>query len=484
MFDELDSEANEALIKDKINSNDDNFHDELFEIKKIEEDKRSKRRKCFFGVILFMTISILLLIYVIIPLLIQDMVDKSGLEMQSILITNPSDTKFTSTCVQKFSNTGSLQATALMKNIKISWEYAGGGTAVELTDFNEIVVGGGNDKEQTLTSTATIINNTALSDINIYAVSNKDVEWHFTGDIDVTYFITVNVRIDKYVTLYGYDSFPIAPIQNGMKTWGGSHNQLYSKLNLTMYSSATIEMELGQTMYFNIINEGIIIALGSIPNYSVHAGPNSVEANITLVYNNDEQYNQVMKVFSNYTSGFSSPVNLVDFYTIPSIPWLQPSLDTINMNSYFPSSTASILHFYLYSPINPLNDIYVKIVMYNGEDVDVNVQHIYGKLFYQDVQIGYVDTTNTVNFEGVHIPPKSNVTTIKLLTTDIITTAAVKAYKSLVDAGGGLVDTYDLTIMNISSFVANFSYVQRNVELTVIHGRSEVGGEDLKLIKY
>lgn len=391
--------------------------------------------------------------------------------MQSILITNPSLDKFTSVCTQKLTNTGSLQATALMKNIIISWEHSGGGHAVSLTGFNEIIVGGGNDEEQTMTAVATIINNTALADINTYAVTNDEVTWHFTGNIDVTYYITVNVNIDKYVTLHGYNSFPVEPLQNSIKIWGGNQNSLHCTLNVTMYSSATIEMELGQTMYFNIRNEGIIIALGSIPNYFIHAGPNSVTANITLTYNNNEQYNQVMKVFSNYTSGFESPVQLVDFYTIPSYPWLQPSLNTIQMNSYFPSSAASILHFYLYSPFDPLKDIYVQIVMYNGEDVDVNIHHVYGKLYYKDVQIGYVDTSNTIDFAGIFIPPKSNVTTIKLLTTANMAPASVKAYKALVSAGGGLVDTWDLTIMNISTFVANFSYVQKDVELTVIHGR-------------
>jgi hypothetical protein len=442
---------------------------DLDEKKKNDDDKIHYccANKC--RIITFVSIIIIILLsqFVIIPAVIQSMVNSSGLDIKTILITNPTDTTFNSQCVEEFTNTGSLSATAKMKKITIGWDHSGGGDAIELTEFNDLTVGG-DEKWQSMISTATVINSTILSNINTYAISNEDLQWHLTGYSDI-YFLGIpyEVTINKKATLNGYNSFSVSPIVHSLNTILGTTENIVTTINLTMTSLASIQMELGQSMEFIVTSNDIQIGVGSIPNYSIYNGPNNLLANITLSYSNTIEYDQLMAILSNFTSGISSPIVMKAFSTTPSVSWLTQSLNSVKMNTVMPpSSDPFVKSFTIYYPnicSNVNKNPQITLTMYNPEAINISINYIYGKLYSGTQQIGYINT-----FQNITIEPKQTIITPRIETVPLGTGPSSEAYVSLCRAGGGFVNTHDSLLMDIGGFAANFSYVQNNVNISFI----------------
>lgn len=476
-FDDNDDIENKDRKNKSFNSLSTSLIDFDSKLKKDDDYKKIHyccTNKCRIITVITFIVIIILAQFVIIPAVIQSMVNSSGLDIKTILITNPTDTTFNSECVEEFTNTGPLSATAKMKKITIGWDHSGGGDAVELTGFNDLTVGG-DEKWQSMTSIANVINSTILSNINTYAVSNEGLQWHLTGKTDI-YFLGIpyEVKVDKKVTLNGYNSFSVPPIVHSLNTIMGTAEKIVTTINLTMTSLASIQMELGQSIEFIVTSNNIQIGVGSIPNYSVYYGPNNFLANITLSYSNIIEYNQLMSILSNFTSGISSSLVLKTFSTKPSISWLTQSLNSIIMNTQMPPSADPFVKlFTMYYPQicgNAASNPEITLTMYNPEDVTISISYIYGKLYSTTqttnnkyTQIGYIST-----YQNITIEPKQTIITPKIETIPLGTPDSNAAYLKLCNAGSGFVTTRDSLLMKIGDFAANFSYIQDNVPITFI----------------
>mgnify|MGYP003385568988 FL=1 len=398
--------------------------------------KKFKAQKIF-GCFCALSIAMILIsLFVIIPAVITSIVDKSTLDVESVTLQYPTNTSFQSTTVQKFDGAGSLKAKAKLGTLAVYWENAGTSTQViDLSSSGTITVGG--SAPITMTSQALVVNEQAMSDMLLYAVDATTLNWGMQGSADITFITSTKVYLDKSVSLDGYQDFPVAPVIHSVSTVSGVGNTLTTSIYSTLTSVASMEMHLGQNMYFSVKSNGTVVGSGMMPNFVMYTGSFSINATVNLTYSNTAEYNQVMRVMSNFSMGLESPLTLFDFHLEDPIVWLSPALLSMSMNSSMPGATESFLQmFYLFNKIPPI-DVPFEMVIYNPETIPVTVQDIVGVLIYQGVIIANVNETNI----SIYCPPGVNTTSPKMISSSTLSGPTLEKFNELLENGGGLVDT-------------------------------------------
>lgn len=426
--------------------------------------QRFQAQKRFGGCLIISAVLLLVTLFVIIPAIITSLVNKSSLDVESVTLQYPTNTTFQSTTVQKFSGAGSLKAKAKLGTLDIYWENAGVSTQViALSSSGTITVGG--SSAITMTSDATVVNEQAMSDMLLYAVDATVVNWKFDGSADVTFITTAKVQLSKSVQLNGYQDFPVAPVLNSVTTLAGVDNTLSTSISATMTSVASMEMHLGQNMYFSVMSNNTVVGVGMIPNFVMSTGSFNINATVNLTYSNEQEYQQVMRVLSNYSMELETPMTMFGFYTETPIVWLAPALSSMKMDSKMPGATDPFLQmFYLYNKVPPVG-IPFQMVIYNPEAVPLNVTAINGILIYQGVTIANVNEAGL----SIYCPSFVNTTSPEMISTSDPSGEALIKFNELILAGSGLVDTVaTLTFTLGNSFDAVVSYEQYNILLVVV----------------
>jgi len=265
--------------------------------------------------------------------------------------------------------------------------------------------------------------------------------------------------------LNGYDNFPVPPNISSVATVAGINNTLSTSIVATMTSVSSMQMHLGQNMLFSVLNHGIRVGSGEIPDFVMQTGAFPISATVNLTWNTVEEYDQLMLLMSNYSMGITTPLNLVNFYTLEPIVWLAPALSTMNMPSSMPGATEPFLQeFLLYEKVIP-ESIPFSMVVYNPEGVSVNITAITGQLIYEGVIIAYVNQPSI----AIYVPPGDTVTSPQYPSDSASSPEAIVAYNNLIANGGGLVDTIaNITMVLGVSFEAVISYSQENITLVVV----------------
>lgn len=406
--------------------------------------------------------SLLIFFFAILPAIISNIVSNSDLTVESVSITNPTATSFQSSVVQKFSNTGPISATAKLDTLYISWNQPGGGKMVALSNSGTIKV---SSSPVTMSSTASVVNLTAFTDFNTASVSAQTSQWTIEGDADITAIVTTKVHLSKTVTLNGFDNFPVSPVINSLNTTGGSPTVLFNKISASMYSASNIQLALGQSLFFYLSSSGIRVGVGELPNYTMESGTSQVTAAINMTYSNTEEYNQLMKILGNYSSGVDSSVVMESFFTAVPIPWLAPALASMKMNTYVPGVTSSFVqNVTMTYKLNPLNGVPFTMTMYNPTDTVTVMNTMTGTIYYNTTAFSTVDLKDL----NIVIPPKTTIVSQSLIAQPIVDPKATAAYVQLTTAGHGLLDVVSVIQMDLSAFPATIDYVQYDVPCTVV----------------
>jgi hypothetical protein len=351
---------------------------------------------CFwFNVALWLPLWLL----VIIPAIMQSLVNHSDLTINSVTIMNPTSTSFTAINYQTFSNAGSITANAKTSYLNINWNTPSGGHMVQLGESNSFQVK--NNKQVQMTSTATITDATAFANFNTAAITNESLTWQLQGVVDVTFVVTAKCNINKNIEVIGFGNFQTPPNVTKVNTTGGTAFVLNNLITATMTSTSDISIDFGQTMHFLLLSEGIQIGIGSIPNYNMIAGVSTVQAEMALSFSNELEKEQLMRVLSNYSNGFTSSVTMANFYTETPITWLAPALNTISMDTVMPAAPSRfVVNVTLCNPVDPEKGVPFDMLLYNPIDTDTIITHIEGNFSYHGQVFGTISTEADIHLQS------------------------------------------------------------------------------------
>ncbi len=431
------------------------------------DDPALKRRSQYmiYGHVAALTIvvvGVILTFTVVIPAVMQNLVNQSELNLYTATITNPSNYSFNSAVLGKFTNAGSIAADVKMNTLTVSWNGVGGGDMLKLTHSNTLHIE--NNHQATMNSLSTVYDMEAFSNFNTYLIHSESAEWTIDGTADVTFLITSTVNFHKQVTLVGANNFSTPPIVHTTNVTNGTTHSLLIASDVTMFSQSNVELNLGQTLYFDLIYNDVQIGTGYIPNYQMIQGPFSTVAYLSLSYSTPQQYQQICNLMSNYSCGITVNASMQNFYLQPSLIWLKPALASVTMNTQLPGCASTLVKkIYLFNQRIPENLPY-EMVLYNPQPISMTITAITGKIFYLGVNIA---TVNNQNLQIV-IPPYETITTIQLISNSVNNVQAVNAFTQLVSKGQGQVDLDNVIIGNFSEFKANIIYKQNNVTMIVI----------------
>jgi LEA14-like dessication related protein len=409
------------------------------------------------------TIGIILTFTVIIPAIMQNIVNQSNLNLITAGIANPSNASFTSTVLGKFTNAGSTTAKVKMNTLTVSWAGPGGGDMLKLSHSNSLTVE--NNHEATMTSLATVYDMEAFSNFNTYLIHHDSAQWTIDGTAEVSFIVTSTVNFHKEVTLQGANNFSIPPQVLNTNITNGTATELLIASDVIMTSQSNVNLDLGQTLYFNLILNGVKIGVGHINNYQMVEGPYQTVAHLDLTFSNNEEYTQICYLMGNYSCGYDMNATMQGFYLSPPLTWLTPALASMTMETTLPGCKDELVRtIYLYDNQVVPTTLPYTMVLYNPQPVPMIITAITGNIYSS----GYLIAT--VNNQDLYIivPPHGTNTTMQLPSKSVVSGPGLQVFKNLVKNGGGLVDLDSHIIGNFSEFKASITYKQANVTLIVI----------------
>ncbi|KAG0042499.1 hypothetical protein BGZ83_000392 [Gryganskiella cystojenkinii] len=200
--------------------------EEYDDVKQAERPKFYRRRKfwyfCIPNAIIALIVAVLLALYVIMPKIAQDLMNKATINFSSIDITDPSPTTMSIAMIGKMEKTGPFSAEiSFPETVHVSWN----GVELGTTDIPGTSKASGGEGSLNLASAFKVTNATAFTEFSSYMLNADAFIWHLQGklnvkalghtvkDLTLSKDITVkafnglsNIKIDRF-SLPGDDPF-------------------------------------------------------------------------------------------------------------------------------------------------------------------------------------------------------------------------------------------------------------------------------------
>ncbi|KAG0045457.1 hypothetical protein BGZ83_009341 [Gryganskiella cystojenkinii] len=173
-----------------IRDDDEEHHPDEFEeyddVKQAAPPKFYRRRKfwmfCIPNLIIATIVAVLLGLYVIMPKIAQDLMNKSTIEFSQIDITNPSATNMDIIMVGEMKNTGPFAAEiSFPGEVTVSWN----GTVLGTTQIPGSSKASGGHGNLNLASSFTVTNTAGFTEFSSYMLNSDSFIWHLEGKLNV-----------------------------------------------------------------------------------------------------------------------------------------------------------------------------------------------------------------------------------------------------------------------------------------------------------
>lgn len=427
----------------------------------------TSRKELFFGTsiccIITLAIFLPILFCVIIPIIIQNVVDKSSISVIETNIVNPSNTKFQSIITQKFENTGSYKASIRMNSLKLYWD------ADSESQFCQLATLKSDDEFElssdpvTISSSADVANIDCLTNFNLYVITAEKMKLEIKGSARVKSIVNTNVDIDKSLDMYGFNNFPNKPTVDQVNITSGLSNVLFSLITATFFSESTMSLTFGQDLLFemssydSVSNNSYVIGIGNVPT-ALKYGELHFLSLVEMSYSNSAEQKQLMAVISNYTMGLDSVVTLGPFYLKEEVDWLRPALASIQLPTLLPGLKEKLIVSVAMYPNRLPIIVPFTMTLYNPIGVTFYLTKIVGRIYSNGVEIATVDQT-----VDIEIPPFAVITSPSLSANAVVSVAAYAEFTKLSDNGKGFVDVYSTITGRIELFPILITYNQFNV---------------------
>ncbi|KAJ7874667.1 hypothetical protein B0H14DRAFT_3551962 [Mycena olivaceomarginata] len=321
-----------------------------------------KKRGFIISQLIIIPLGIALLFILLFPVvraIVQDVVNKSTLDVQVAAITAPANDSFLLAMQGNVAHTGGIAASISFPDpVNVSWVPNDGGPQVDL-GYLKLDTLHAKSKRATINQTATpfiITNQSAFGLFAAHMITDQNFTWrlHSTNlRVQALKFpVSKGIKFDKKITLNGFQSF------NGGVTIqdfqlpsdnpaGGIDFVAVTKLN----NPSPFSLNLG-TVVFALSYENVDLGLGTSTDTQIAPGDNVITLKGVLHSHSDaSELVVVSKLFTNYLNSEVSPVVAAGVSTLQTdnstVSWLSIGLQALKLNVPLVAPT----------PINPIRTI-------------------------------------------------------------------------------------------------------------------------------
>jgi hypothetical protein len=431
--------------------------------------RQASRLKFCLSCFLFLAVLLPIIFLVIIPEVTQHMVDQSDLYIIQANIINPNDISFTSHVTQKFQNLDedsiSDGTEIQMHKLSLLWnDGTGNKKLATLTHSNAVEI---STNKVTLKSQANVKDVDALTEFNLFAISAEKFQWKIHGTATVESLgLRIPVDVKKTVNMIGFNNFPIPPVIDQINITNGSPTVITNQIQATFTNDANIAITFGQDVEFTLTSDDIQIGTGLIPNLNLQTGVFPVSAMVYLSgTQGTAQYEQLMKVISNFTTGYPSPVVMGPFRATSTVQWLEAGLASMRLQSSIPGLTQDLINSVDMYPVDGQLAIPFTMYMTNPIDTIYKLTHITASISSNGIVISSIDADVDIT-----IPPRESILSPTIYAiANYMDPAALEELGRLETVGTGLLNVRSTLTGAINEFPTESTYAQDNVPATIHH---------------
>ncbi|KAI8804175.1 hypothetical protein BJ742DRAFT_742327 [Cladochytrium replicatum] len=296
--------------------------------------------------LIFLVIFLPVLFLVIIPKIIQGIVDASAISFTSASLSNVTVTSFRLSGNGTISNSGSIPATITTENpIILSWN---GKNLGSLPGLPPISAGQGGDVALSINDIVSVSNEDNFANFAAYLLNNKNFTWTLTTSVTVTALGIPfkGISLNKTVTLNAANQFSNVAIQSFDIPGDTSDGKGISLVvNTAITNPSDIDFDLGDVTFSLYYSEQQI---GSLVGKAVKLakGPNTLSLTGSLTTTTPDGLAAVGKLFSNYIKGQASLTKVVGSSATNNninIPWLSSSLKSLELVVALPGKALPLI---------------------------------------------------------------------------------------------------------------------------------------------
>lgn len=423
----------------------------------------SKKWKIILGsVFVIFAVMLPVTFLVIIPNVVQGIVDDTDMTVDQVFMLDPTNGTFTSSVHMTFSKAPPMHATMRLDKVSVSCDEISQYDYLQFSHSNTLTV---DTDPVVLTSTATVTDEAGLEAFTKHAMESTSFTWHLKGSSTVNAIIPVETHVDKLIELTGFSDFTTAnPNVTTLSVTGGTATSLFLQTKTFLNIESNIVMGFGQDMHMVLKSDGVVLGVATIPDCVMKRGNTEYPVSIEMSPSSDEERDTLNSVFGNYVSGVNTAVTLEGFFLDTPVEWLSPALSTIRMEAALPSISDLLITRIDMGPINlrHLVNVPFTLDLYDAIDVDITVTGMKARIFYENEHIADVDESGL----SIHVPANSGAKSTELSARSDFKHAGV--ITDLLQAGEGLLDVESTVIILVQEFEVILPYNQKQVPAYII----------------
>ncbi|KIL68938.1 hypothetical protein M378DRAFT_21838 [Amanita muscaria Koide BX008] len=319
-----------------------------------------KKRSFIISQIILTPISIALIFILLFPVsraIVQLVVNKATLDIQTATISNPSNTSFLLSLSGNVAHTSQIPAIIrFTEPVRVAWVHDG-----NVTEIGTMVLP---DPLQTQESRATLDQNTTfnITDTDAFGlfaqslITSSNFTWLLQSQnlrVNAAKFPVANgISFNKYVTLNGLQSFNGAVILQDLQLPSDNPAGGINFIAETeLINNSPFTLDLG-TVLFKLQYQNVFLGVGTGKNVKLVKGTNSLSISGYLVRQDTEADLTILSnLFTNYLNGGSTPILVIGQSSVQddgtSVSWLSSGLQALTLTVPFAPLT----------PVDPIKSI-------------------------------------------------------------------------------------------------------------------------------
>ncbi|KAF9562767.1 hypothetical protein CPC08DRAFT_361960 [Agrocybe pediades] len=310
-----------------------------------------KKRWFIISQIIIIPLGIALLFIILFPVLraiVELVVKRTNLDVQSAIITQPSNNTFALELEGFVYNTGIVNAKIKFTEVThVAWVEDDTETPLGYMQLSELST---KNKRAIINDTTQffITDEDAFSRFSSKMITAQNFTWRLTSynlRVQALKFpVAKGITFDKFVTINGFNNFDGNVILKDFQLPGDDPDGGIRFIAVTeLNNPSPFALDLG-TVVFALSYEGVHLGLGTGTNTNVAPGNNAITLRGTLVPQQDTNLASVSRLFTNYLNGECSPVIATGRSTLQAdgsaISWLSQGLQDLHLNVPFKSFVA------------------------------------------------------------------------------------------------------------------------------------------------
>ncbi|KAI9331281.1 hypothetical protein DFJ73DRAFT_84517 [Zopfochytrium polystomum] len=375
---------------------------------------------CGVGLIVALVV-ILLVIFVIVPKIAQDTINKSEITFQTVKITSIQDSQFTLDSKGSVGNAGAFPATLSTGPVTIFWADRPGGAA-DLTlgtlNLDPISISGGAADLIVNSASVTVTDEAAMGQFSKYLISSSTFTWRLvaTASVKALGITANNLSLDKKISFSGFGGLTDVKITGFDLPSGFPAQGIVIKTNTTISNPSIITIELGDLEFDTYVDQSKIGTL-SAKAVTLTPGVNSLSLSGFLKAINATDIATLEKVFGFFLGGIDNPLNVVGTSVTPpkgTVDWLQTGFSGLTLSAVLAGETAEQRSKRLISNLKiPAISVTFSSQYPDGYTVFTSAPTITADLYSPfNFTLNVIQTTQDIAF----VDPSSNTSLAKLYT--------------------------------------------------------------------